>query len=84
MAKHFDLDITGAAFSFARKTTEIAAEAATDGVYVVRTSLPAEALDDAATVRSYKSLAWWSVPSAAASWRRRSAQRLRSASRRRA
>jgi hypothetical protein len=57
IAKHFDLDITGAAFSFARKTTEIAAEAATDGVYVVRTSLPAEALDDAATVRSYKSLA---------------------------
>jgi hypothetical protein len=57
VAKHFDLDITGAAFSFARKTTEIAAEAATDGVYVVRTSLPAEALDDTATVRSYKSLA---------------------------
>lgn len=57
MAKHFDLDITDAAFSFARKTTEIAAEAATDGLYVVRTSLSAEALDDAATVRSYKSLA---------------------------
>ena len=57
MAKHFDLDITDAAFSFARKTTAIAAEAATDGVYVVRTSLPAETLDDAATVRSYKSLA---------------------------
>jgi len=57
MAKHFDLTITEAAFSFARKTDEIAAEAATDGLYVVRTSLPAEALDDAATVRSYKSLA---------------------------
>jgi hypothetical protein len=40
-----------------RKTAEIAAEAATDGLYVVRTSLPAEALDDASTVRSYKSLA---------------------------
>ena len=57
MAKHFDLDITDTSFSFARKTAEIAAEAATDGLYVVRTSLPAEVLDDAATVRSYKSLA---------------------------
>ena len=57
MAKHFDLDIAEAAFSFARKAAEIAAEAATDGVYVVRTSLPAETLDDAAAVRSYKSLA---------------------------
>jgi transposase len=55
MRKHFDLDITDTAFSFARKTGEIAAEAATDGIYVVRTSLPAETLDDAATVRSYKS-----------------------------
>jgi hypothetical protein len=57
MAKHFDLDIADAAFSFTRKTAEIAAEAATDGVYVIRTSLPAETFDDAATVRSYKSLA---------------------------
>lgn len=56
MAKHFSLDITDAAFNFARKAAEIAAEAATDGIYVVRTSLPADALDDAATVRSYKSL----------------------------
>src|ERR1700759_3452339 len=46
-----------AAFSFARKTAEIAAEAAADGIYVVRTSLPAESFDDATTVRSYKSLA---------------------------
>jgi hypothetical protein len=58
MSKHFHLDITDTAFSFARKTTEIAAEAATDGVYVIRTSLPVEAFDDAATVRSYKSLAF--------------------------
>ena len=57
MAKHFDLTITDASFSFARKTAEIQAEAASDGLYVVRTSLPVEALDDAATVRSYKSLA---------------------------
>jgi len=57
MAKHLDLNITDAAFSFTRKTTEIAAEAATDGVYVIRTSLPAETFNDAETVRSYKSLA---------------------------
>ena len=44
VSKHFDLDITDTAFSFARKTAEIAAEAATDGVYVVRTSLPAAGL----------------------------------------
>src|SRR3954464_3964989 len=44
-------------FSFARKTTEIAAEAATDGLYVVRTSLSEQTLSDADTVRSYKSLA---------------------------
>ena len=56
MAKHFALDITDSRFGFARRTAEIAAEAATDGIYVVRTSLPATALDDAATVRSYKSL----------------------------
>ena len=56
MAKHFSLDITDATFNFARKAAGIAAEAATDGLYVVRTSLPADKLDDAAAVRSYKSL----------------------------
>jgi transposase len=57
MKKHFDLDITDETFSFARKTAEIAAEAATDGLYVVRTSLPEQTLSDSDTVRSYKSLA---------------------------
>ena len=56
MRKHFDLTITDHNFAFARKTVEIAAEAATDGIYIVRTSLAATVLDDAATVRSYKSL----------------------------
>ena len=56
MAKHFTLDIADSRFAFARKTEAIAAEAALDGIYVVRTSLPATVLDDAATVRSYKSL----------------------------
>jgi transposase len=57
MRKHFDLTITDDAFSFARKSAEIAAEAATDGLYVVRTSLSEVTLGDADTVRSYKSLA---------------------------
>jgi transposase len=56
MRKHFDLTITDANFSFARKADAIADEAATDGIYIVRTSLTPEVLDDAATVRSYKSL----------------------------
>ncbi len=56
MKKHFDLEITDTAFSFARKTDAIAAEAATDGIHVVRTSLAEATLGDADTVRGYKSL----------------------------
>jgi transposase len=56
MRKHFDLAITDTTLTFARKTDAIADETATDGIYIVRTSLTAEVLDDAATVRSYKSL----------------------------
>ena len=57
MAKHFDLTIGEASFSFRRKHDAIAAEAALDGVYVVRANVPAADLDDAATVAAYKSLA---------------------------
>ena len=57
MAKHFDLVIGEANFAFHRKPAAIAAEAALDGIYVVRTSLPQKALDNAATVGAYKSLA---------------------------
>jgi transposase len=57
MRKHFDLMITDTSFRFARKTDEIAAEAATDGLYMVRTSLAETVIDDRAAVRSYKSLA---------------------------
>jgi transposase len=57
MAKHFDLTISSDRFAVARKTEAIAAEAALDGIYVVRTSLPAATLDDAGTVAAYKSLA---------------------------
>ena len=57
VAKHFELSIGEASLSFHRKTEAIAAEAALDGIYVVRTNLPKKLLDDAATVGAYKSLA---------------------------
>jgi hypothetical protein len=57
MAKHFELTITDAAFNFARKAEAIAEEARFDGFYVLRTSLPADVVDAAGTVRAYKSLA---------------------------
>jgi hypothetical protein len=57
MAKHFEQTITDASFDFARKAEAIAEEARFDGFYVLRTSLPAEQIDTAGTVRAYKSLA---------------------------
>ena len=57
MAKHFRLTITDTSFAFARIEDAIAGEAALDGFYVLRTNVPADSLDAAATVRAYKSLA---------------------------
>src|SRR4030095_1259604 len=57
MAKHFELAITDTALRWTRKTEAIAAEAALDGLYVIRTSLGAGQPDAAATVPAYKSLA---------------------------
>jgi Transposase DDE domain len=56
MAKHFQIRITDDTFTFAQNPLSIAAEAALDGIYVVRTNLPAEHSNAAATVRAYKSL----------------------------
>jgi hypothetical protein len=56
MAKHFQISISDDGFGFARNDAAIAAEAALDGIYVVRTNLPAAQSDAAATVRAYKSL----------------------------
>lgn len=56
MAKHFDLTIADDRFVFARKSEQIAQEAALDGLYAVRTSLPEQALADDAAVKAYKSL----------------------------
>jgi hypothetical protein len=56
MRKHFALTITDTSLTFVRETRAIAAEAATDGIYIIRTSLAPEVMDDASAVRSYKSL----------------------------
>jgi hypothetical protein len=57
MAKHFQITITDDGLSFARDEAAIAKEAALDGFYVLRTSVPAALLDAPATVLAYKSLA---------------------------
>ena len=57
MAKHFTLDITDTSLTITRRVDQIATEAALDGIYVLRTSVPAATLDAPATVRAYKDLA---------------------------
>jgi len=57
MAKHFELEIADDHLGVARRTDAIAAEAALDGLYILRTSVPAERLDAPGVVRSYKLLA---------------------------
>ena len=56
MAKHFTLDITDTAFGYTRNNATITAEAALDGIYIVRTSLDTDRLDAAAVVDAYKGL----------------------------
>ncbi|KAA8969799.1 IS1634 family transposase [Mycobacterium sp.] len=56
MAKHFHLTITDTTFSFTRNEEAIAAEAALDGIYVLRTNLPTTALDRDDVVLRYKGL----------------------------
>jgi len=56
MAKHFDLEIGETSFSFQRNEAAIRAEAALDGIYVIRTSLPVETLSAEKAVAAYKSL----------------------------
>jgi hypothetical protein len=57
MAKHFTITITDTHLAIERKQTQIDAEAALDGIYVIRTSVPADQLDPAAAVTAYKALA---------------------------
>ncbi len=55
--KHFDLDIQDAAFSFDVNEQRIAAEAALDGLYVIRTSAAVAEMSAEAAVLNYKRLA---------------------------
>ena len=57
VAKHFALAIGDRSFTFQRKHESIAAEAALDGIYIIRTSVSAAQMDAPECVRSYKSLA---------------------------
>jgi transposase len=56
MAKHFELAIKDATFTFSRNLESIQSEEQLDGIYVIRTSEPKERLTAEQTVRDYKSL----------------------------
>ena len=57
VAKLFALAIEDDSFQFHRLPASIAAEAALDGIYIIRTSVPNQQMDSAEAVRSYKALA---------------------------
>jgi hypothetical protein len=54
--KHFEVTITDTTFTYQRKTEQIEAEAALDGIYVLRTNVTDSELDTGEVVRSYKGL----------------------------
>ncbi len=57
VAKHFELTIEDRRFDFKALEEHIAAEAALDGIYVIRTSVPKKRMSAADAVRNYKALA---------------------------
>ncbi len=57
VGKHFALEITEQRFDFHLLQEQIDAEAALDGIYVIRTCVPKKQMSAADAVRSYKSLA---------------------------
>jgi transposase len=56
MGKHFDIHIEEDSFTYRRKQANIEKEELLDGIYVVRTNVPAAVLPGGQAVRSYKSL----------------------------
>ncbi len=54
--KHFQLTITDTSLAVERRQDQIDAEAALDGLYVLRTPVPADQLDAPAVVTAYKNL----------------------------
>jgi hypothetical protein len=57
VAKHFDLTISDTSFAWTRRQAQIDAEAALDGIYVIRTSVTADRLNTPGVVEAYKRLA---------------------------
>jgi hypothetical protein len=57
VAKHFHTTITDDSFTYHRNQETIDAQAALDGIYVIRTSVEADALSPAQVVEAYKDLA---------------------------
>ena len=57
VAKHFRLQITETDFGYQRDPDRIAREAALDGIYVIRTSVPRRTLNSEEAVQAYKQLA---------------------------
>jgi hypothetical protein len=57
VGKHFITTITDNTFTYRRDEDRITAEAALDGIYVIRTGLDDEKLDQAGVIRAYKNLA---------------------------
>jgi hypothetical protein len=55
MGKHYELSITDTSFAYRRKEVAIATEARLDGLYVIRTNVPATALTAEQAVGAYKS-----------------------------
>jgi transposase len=56
MAKHFVVTIRDGDLSWQRRLDQIEAEARLDGIYVIRTSVPADQMAAAETVQAYKDL----------------------------
>lgn len=56
VAKHFSLEFTDTGFTFCIREERVAAEAALDGLYVIRTPLPKARTTDEQAVRDYKKL----------------------------
>ena len=56
VAKHFELTITDHSFKFSLLRNQMAAEAALDGIYVIRTGVPKRTMSSGDAVRNYKGL----------------------------
>jgi len=56
MGKHFQIHIEEDSFSYQRKQTNIEKEESLDGIYVIRTNVPADVFSSEQAVRNYKSL----------------------------